>query len=260
MEDKKKEKKKTKKVKYTVVEDTKTLLSRRRKRRLFRWIRALMILLIIGALGYVGVKKLIEHVDSDVHNSPSYYRGTIVDNSYCFYLEDSDEIVVYSTSKGPRRIANTEEDYATYMERLRPADTTEDNLLYMDVIKTAMGEDFDADSYRYVDSRNNYVLFVHKYEGANATWLYTGKTGQVDMLISDPAVRPIAYSNDVVYARNESTNETLCYRVSTSYLRQLISVEPFEVITTDRVSFWYVTVLSFGKGLINGFKASRNIQ
>ena len=262
MKENKKEKKpkKAKEYKEYSAEDTRELTKRRRKRRLFRWLRALIVLIIIGVALFIGIKKLIEHVDNDVHNVPSYYRGSIVDGNYCFYLEESDEIVVYSTSKGPRRIPNTSEEYAGYMEKLRPADTSEDNILYLGEIKTAMGEEFDPLSYKYVDSHNGYVLFIHTYDGADAIWLYTGKTGKVDMLVADPKVKPIAYFNDVLYARNESTKETLCYRVSTSFSRQLISVEPFAVITSDKVSFWYTTVMDFGKGLINGLKASRDTR
>ena len=259
MEEKKK-KKTVKKVTYTAKDKKdKKKLTRKQKRWIWRGIRFLIFLIIVAAI-FVGVKKVMAHVDNDIHNVPSYYRGTVIDGNYCCYLKDTDEILVYSTSKGPRRIANTGADYAAYMEQLKPADNSENRYLYKEEVSEAMGEAFDEESYTYVDNQGSNVLYIHKYEEGTAIWLYSGRTGQVDMLINDPAVKPIAYYNDVVYARNESANETLCYRVSTSYSRQLISVEPFEVITTDKLSFWYVTVLNFGKGLIKGLKASRDTR
>ena len=64
----------------------------------------------------------------------------------------------------------------------------------------------------------------------------------------------------IIYARNETENQTLCYRVATSYSGDLISVTPVKVITSRPVSFWYFTMVDLAKGIIKGFKASQEMK
>lgn len=225
-----------------------------KRRRHFPFGLILLLLIIIAA----GVLYL--YVDNDVHKTPSDFRGTVIDGNYCFYLEDKDTIISYSTSKGPRPITAEDPEYAEYKEQLRPANVIVDRTNHIDDVSKVMGDAFDQASYRYIDDQGGNVLFSHAYNGKTALWLYTGKTRQVDMLIDDPNIVGIAYSNDVLYARDNSVNETRCYRVSTSYSRQLISVEPFASITSNRISFWSMMMLDLTKGIIRGFKASRDIQ
>ena len=244
-----------KKAKAVKPQKEKTVKEKKEKKRRHFPFGLILLLLIIIAAGV-----LYFYVDNDVHKTASDYRGTIIDGNYCFYLEKNDTIISYSTSKGPRVIDNTNEDYSHYMESLRPANMVMDRSQYMEEIKAAMGEEFDGASYRYIDSHNGNVLFNHAYEGKYALWLYTGKTKHADMLISDPNIKGIAYYNDVLYARDENTSETRCYRISTSYSRQLLSVEPFASVTSNRISFWSMMMLDLTKGVIRGFKASRDIQ
>ena len=199
-------------------------------------------------------------MDKDVRKTPSDYRGTVIDGNYCFYLEEDNTVISYSTSKGLRVITSEDEEFESYMERLRPANVIQDRTKYQEEVSKAMGNTFDLASYRYIDDQGGNVLFSHISGGHNALWLYTGKTKQVDMLISDPDIVGIAYSNDVLYARDNSVNETRCYRISTSYSRQLLSVEPFASVTSNRISFWSMMMLDLTKGVIRGFKASRDIQ
>ena len=226
--------------------------TKEKKRRRFPFGLVILLLIIIAA----GV--LYFYVDNDVHKTASDYRGTIIDGNYCFYLEKDDTIISYSTSKGPRAILSTDEDYSYYMEQLRPANMIPDRSQYMEEVQKSMGDAFDGSSYRYIDSQGGNVLFTHSYEGKTAIWLYSGKTKHSDMLIDDPNITAIAYCNDVLYARDENVKETRCYRISTSYSRQLLSVEPFASITSNRVSFWSMMMLDLTKGVIRGFKASRN--
>ena len=225
----------------------------KRRRRFPFWFILLLLILIAAAVLYF-------YVDHDVHKTASDYRGTIIDGNYCFYLEKDGSIISYSTSKGPRAIMPEDEEYNTYLEQLRPANVSVDRTLHIEDVSKAMGSTFDQGSYRYIDDQGGNVLFSHEYQGRSALWLYSGKTKQVDMLISDPNIVGIAYSNDVLYARDNSVNETRCYRISTSYSRQLLSVEPFASITSNRISFWSMMMLDLTKGIIRGFKASRDIQ
>ncbi len=161
--------KKEKKVKEKKVKEKapKEKAPKEKKRRRFPFGLILLLLIIIAA------GALCLYVSNDVHKTPSDYRGTIIEGNYCFYLEKSDTIISYSTSKGPRAITAEDEDYSRYMEQLRPANNISERTKFIEEVSAAMGSTFDQASYRYIDDQGGNVLFSHVFGSKNALWLYT---------------------------------------------------------------------------------------
>ncbi len=237
---------------------TKTVKKKDKKAKTWRIPWGLIFFLVIVIALVIAGFVIKGQVQKDLHETPSDNLGTVIENCYCFYLEDSDTIISFSTSKGPRAITNTDSDYAAYMERMKAHHENVDPAYGMENVKAAMGDAFDEASYKYVDDHLGNILYMHSYEGRQAVWLYSNRSKTVDMVIDDPNVTPIAYANDVVYVRDNVKQETVGYRISTSYSRKLISVDPFISVVSHRRSFLVITMLDFAKGLLRGFKASRN--
>ena len=248
------DKPKEKKVKQKKVWDDADYYEKPRRRIPWGWILFLLLVIALVICGFV----LKNHVQNDLHKTPSDNLGTVVDGCYCFYLEDKDTIISFSTSKGPRAITREDTDYAPYMEKMKEHYTDVDPNTGIEAVKAAMGENFDESSYKFVDQHIGNILYLHNYEGHQAVWLYSSRSKTVDMVIDDQNIKPLAFANDVVYVRDSAKEETVCYRISTSYSRKLISVDPFMSVTSDRASFLTITMLDLMNGLIRGFKASRN--
>ena len=221
------------------------------KRRRFPWGLIVLLIIILAVVGF------IIYVNHDAHSEISMYRGTIIGNAYCFYDEKNDEIVAFSLSRGPHVIKNTDEKFKTYKEQLKPADTSADRSKYADEIGEAMGGSFNRGAYAYIDEGDNKVLFSYPSGGTPALWLYTTTRKTVEKVLEGSNIKGLAYGNGIIYARNETENQTLCYRVATSYSGDLISVMPVKVVTSKPVSFWYLTMIDLAKGVIKGFKASQ---
>ena len=216
-----------------------------------------LVILLIIILAIVG---LIVYVNRDAHSEVSTYRATIIGNAYCYYNEKNDEIIAFSLSRGPRIIKNTDEKFAEYKEQLKPADTSADRSKYADEVGAAMGSSFNAGAYSYIDENDSKVLFSYPSNGTPALWLYNANRKSVEKMLEGSDIKGLAYGNGIIYARNETENQTLCYRVATSYSGDLISVTPVKVITSKPVSFWYFTMVDLAKGIIKGFKASQEMK
>ncbi len=216
-----------------------------------------LIILLVIILAIVG---LIIYVNHDAHSEVSSYRGTIIGNAYCYYNVDKDEIVVFSLSRGPRILKNTDEKFAEYKAQLKPADNSAERGKYADEVGTAMGSSFNAGAYSYIDENDGKVLFSYPSKGTPALWLYNQNRKTVEKMLEGSEIKGLAYGNGIIYARNEKENQTLCYRVATSYSGDLISVTPVKVITSKPVSFWYLTMVDLAKGIIKGFKASQQMK
>ncbi|MBQ9890943.1 MAG: hypothetical protein IJM39_05990 [Firmicutes bacterium] len=216
-----------------------------------------LIILLVIILAIVGV---IIYVNRDSHSQTTMYRGTIIGNAYCFYDADKDEITAYSISRGPRIIKNTDEKFAEYKAQLKPADTSKDRGKYADEVGAAMGSSFNLGAYSYIDENDNKVLFSYPSKGTPALWLYNINRKTVEKMLEGSDIKGLAYGNGIIYARNETLDQTLCYRVATSYSGDLISVMPVKVVTTKPLSFWYFTMVDLAKGVIKGFKASQQMK
>ncbi len=213
----------------------------------------LIVLIII----VIAAAALTVHMYLDLHSTASENRGTVIGDYYCYYIEDKDQIVKYSTSRGSFIVNNTDEDYPDLMAKLNPADRSASYGDYMDVVSTAMGDDFRAAHYKFIAQASRYVLYSHPAsDGENALWLYSEKTGEAKMVIKGNNIRGIDYGNNIIYTRDDDKNMTVCYRTSTSYSGQLISVEPFRYVTKSPVTFWASTGWDFVRGLVKGLKAS----
>lgn len=221
------------------------------KRKRFPW--GLIVLLVI-VLAIVGT---IIYINSDVHGELSTYRGTLINERYCFYDEKNDRIIEYSLSRGPSVLENTDKNFAATKAKLKPANTSADKTKYLDEVSKAMGSAFNSASYSYIDEDEEYVLFSYPSNGKPALWVYDIKRGSLDVMLTGANIKGIAYGAGMIYARDTDRNETLCYRVSRSYSGTLISVMPVQTVTSKPLSFWYMTMLDFAKGLIKGLKASR---
>ena len=216
-----------------------------------------LVILLVIILAVVG---LIVYVNRDSHSEVSTYRATIIGNAYCYYNEKNDEIVAFSLSRGPRIIKNTDEKFKEYKDQLKPANTSADRGKFADEVGAAMGSSFNAGAYSYIDENDGKVLFSYPSKGTPALWLYNENRKTVEKMLEGSDIKGLAYGNGIIYARNETENQTLCYRVATSYSGELISVTPVKVITSKPVSFWYLTMLDLAKGIIRGFKASQEMK
>ena len=213
----------------------------------------LIVLIII----VVAAAALAVHMYLDLHSTASENRGTVIGDYYCYYIEDKDQIVKYSTSRGSFIVNNTDEDYPDLMSKLNPEDRSASYGDYMDVVSAAMGENFRAAHYKFIAQASRYVLYSHPAsDGENALWLYSEKTGETKMVIKGNNIRGIDYGNNIIYTRDDDKNMTVCYRTSTSYSGQLISVEPFRYVTKSPITFWASTGWDFVRGLVKGLKAS----
>ena len=213
-----------------------------------------LVILLVIILAIVGV---IIYVNHDSHSEVSTYRATIIGNAYCYYNADKDEIVAFSLSRGPHILKNTDEKFAEYKEQLKPADNSAERSKYAEEVGAAMGDSFNAGAYSYIDENDNKVLFSYPSKGTPALWLYNTNRKTVEKMLEGSDIKGLAYGNGIIYARNETENQTLCYRVATSYSGDLISVTPVKVITSKPISFWYFTMVDLAKGIIKGFKASQ---
>jgi len=221
------------------------------KRRRFPW--GLIVLLII----ILAVAAFLLFVRADRRSEVTAYRGTVISERYCFYNEKKNEIVSFGLSSGPKVYTSADPEFAEMKSQLKPADTTADNNKYKTEVGAVFGESFINGSYKYIDENDDMVLFSYPSNGTPALWYYNTVRNTVSMLIEGADIKGIAYGNGIVYARNETLNETLCYRVSTSYMGDILSVTPVCTVTSSPVSFWYMTMIDFAKGIIKGFKASR---
>ena len=216
-----------------------------------------LIILLVIILAIVG---LIVYVNHDTHSEVSTYRGTIIGNAYCYYNEKSDEIIAFSLSRGPCVIKNTDEDFKEYKAQLKPANNTAERSKYSEEVAEALGSSFNAGAYSYIDENDGKVLFSYPSKGTPALWLYNTNRKSAEKMLEGSDIKGLAYGNGIIYARNETENQTLCYRVATSYSGELISVTPVKVITSKPVSFWYLTMVDLAKGIIKGFKASQEMK
>ena len=225
---------------------------KKRKRFPIGWI--ILLVIVIAIVG------LIIYVNSDSHSELSTYRGTIIGNAYCYYDEKKDEIIAFSLSRGPRILKNTDEKFAEYKEQLKPANTSADRAKYAEEVGAALGSSFNAGAYSYIDEDSNKVLFSYPSGGTPALWLYNINRKTAEKMLEGSDIKGLAYGNGIIYARNETENQTLCYRVATSYSGELISVMPVKVITSKPISFWYFTMVDLAKGIIKGFRASQEMR
>ncbi|MBR5730668.1 MAG: hypothetical protein IKX89_01815 [Firmicutes bacterium] len=243
---KEKKKKKSKKDKAAEGEET-----GKKKKKHISFGLVLLILIVLAIAG------LAVHMYLDIHSPDSENRGTVIGDYYCYYLEDKDQIVKYSTSRGAFIVENTDEDFPDLMAKLHPADRSASFGDYMDVVSAAMGDSFRASHYKFIAHASRHVLYSHPAsDGENALWLYSEKTGEAKMVIKGNNIRGIDYGNNIIYTRDDDKNMTVCYRTSTSYTGQLISVEPFRYVSKSPVTFWTSTIMDFARGLIKGLKAS----
>ena len=221
----------------------------KKKRRVSGWLIFLLILIVL-------VGGLLLHIHLDTHNAESANRGTFINDSYYYYLEGKDQIVKYSTSRGPRIIRNDSEEFPKIMAKLHPADRSASWGEYKDVVAEAMGSSFRASDYKYIGYSGKMVLFSHPKDGKNALWIYSERSRTAEPIIVNDNIRGIDFGNNIVYTRDDEQDLTVCYRISTSYSGQMISVDPFRNVSKSPVTFWTTTMADFVKGLVKGLKAS----
>lgn len=221
----------------------------KKKRRIPGFLIFLIIVAIIAAALYI-------HIRTDIHAKNTEYRGTVIGDSYYYYIENKDEIVKYSTSKGPKVIKNTDEDFAALFEKLNPVDRSAERNEHIDDVAAAFGSGFSAANYRFIDYASRCVLFSYPNNGVPALWLYNEKYGTVEPVVTGANIRGIAFGNFIIYARDDDKDETVCYRVSTSYSGQVLSVDEFRTVSKSPVTFWSSTFWDFVRGLVRGLKAS----
>ena len=221
----------------------------KKKRRIPGFLIFLIIVAIIAAGLYI-------HIRTDIHDKNTEYRGTVIGDTYCYYNEKKDEIVKYSTSKGPKVVKSTDEDFAKLFEKLNPVDRSAERNEHIDDVAAAFGSGFNAANYKFIDYASRCVLFSYPNNGVPALWLFNEKYNTVEPVVTGANIRGIAFGNFIIYARDDDKDETVCYRVSTSYSGQVLSVDEFRTVSKSPVTFWSSTFWDFVKGLVRGLKAS----
>ena len=224
----------------------------RKKHKGLGWLIFLLIIIIIAGGIYF-------YLNWDIHKVASDYRGTIIGDMYYFYIPDKEVIVGYSTSSGPHRYTAEDPKYSELLKQLNPEVLPEEyKKQKVDVVAEAYGEGFNKTSYSYLGEDGIYIVFSYPSNGKKAVWLYCEKLNEFKVLIEDSNIRPIVYGNGIIYARDEAEKATVCYRVSSSYSGQLISVQQFRTVVSTAPSFWARTLVDFANGLIKGLKAARD--
>lgn len=221
----------------------------KKKRRIPGFLIFLIIVAIIAAGLYI-------HIRTDIHAKNTENRGTVIGDSYCYYIENKDQIVKYSTSKGPKVVKNTDEDFADLFEKLNPIDRSAEWTEHRDDVAAAFGSGFDPANYKFIDYASRCVLFSYPNNGVPALWLYNEKYGTVEPVVTGANIRGIAFGNFIIYARDDDKDTTVCYRVSTSYSGQILSVDEFRTVSKSPVTFWSSTFWDLVRGLVRGLKAS----
>ncbi len=221
----------------------------KKKRRIPGFLIFLIIVAIIAAALFI-------HIRTDIHAKNTENRGTVIGDSYYYYIENKDQLVKYSTSKGPKVIENTDEDFAELFGKLNPIDRSAEKSEHMDDVAAAFGSGFNAANYKFIDYASRCVLFSYPNNGVPALWLYNEKYGTVEPVVTGANIRGIAFGNFIIYARDDDKDATVCYRVSTSYSGQILSVDEFRTVSKSPVTFWSSTFWDFAKGLVRGLKAS----
>jgi len=221
----------------------------KKKRRLPGIVIFLIIVAVLAAAFYI-------HVRLDIHDKNTEYRGTVIGDSYYYYIESKDMLVKYSTSRGPKAIKNTDEDFPKLMEKLNPVDRSAEKYEYADEVAAAMGAGFDKSSYQFIDYASKCVLYSYPNKGVPALWLYNQKYGTAEPVVTGANIRGIAFGNFIIFARDDDQNKTVCYRVSTSYSGQVLSVDEFRTVSRSPVTFWSSTFWDLVRGLVRGLKAS----
>ena len=221
----------------------------KKRRRIPGILIFLMIVVILAAAFYI-------HVHTDLHNKNTENRGTVIGDTYCYYIESKDEIVKYSTSRGPKTVKSTDEDFEKLMSKLKPEDRSAEKYEYADEVGAVIGSSFNKADYTFIDYASKCVLFSYPNKGVSALWLYNQKYGTAEPVITGANIRGIAFGNFIIYARDDDKNETVCYRVSTSYSGQVLSVDEFRTVSKSPVTFWSSVFWDFVRGLVRGLKAS----
>ena len=221
----------------------------KKKRRIPGFLIFLLIVAIIAAAFYI-------HVRTDIHDKTTENRGTGIGDNYCYYDEAKDQIVKYSTSRGPKVVKNTDEEFEKLKSKLKPADRSGEVADHRDDVAAAIGDSFDPVKYRFIDYASKCVLFSYPNKGVSALWIYNEKYGTAEPVVTGEGIRGIAFGNFIIYARDDNKDRTVCYRVSTSYSGQILSVDEFRTVSKSPVTFWSSTFWDFVKGLVRGLKAS----
>ena len=223
--------------------------SGKKKRRIPGFLVFLIIVAVIAAAFYI-------HVRIDVHDKTTENRGTVIGDTYCYYDESKDQIIRYSTSSGPKVVRNTDEDFEKLKGKLKPADRSGEWADHRDDVAAAIGDSFDPVKYQFIDYASKCVLFSYPNKGVPALWIYNEKYGTAEPVVTGEGIRGIAFGNYIIYARDDNRDRTVCYRVSTSYSGQILSVDEFRTVSRSPVTFWSTTFWDFVKGLVRGLKAS----
>lgn len=221
----------------------------KKRRRIPGILIFLIIIVVIAAAMYI-------HITTDIHDKNTENRGTVIGSAYCYYIESKDQVVKYSTSSGPKVVKNTDEEFEKLMSKLNPADRSAERYEYADEVATVIGAGFDKSSYQFIDYASKCVLFSYPNKGVPALWLYNQKYGTAEPVVTGANIRGIAFGNFIIYARDDDQNKTVCYRVSTSYSGQVLSVDEFRTVSKSPVTFWSSTFWDLVKGLVRGLKAS----
>ncbi len=221
-----------------------------KKRRRIPGILIFLIIVVIIAAG------LYIHITTDIHDKNTENRGTVIGSAYCYYIESKDQVVKYSTSSGPKVVKNTDEEFEKLMSKLRPADRSAERYEYADEVAAVIGDSFNKSSYQFIDYASKCVLFSYPNKGVPALWLYNQKYGTAEPVVTGANIRGIAFGNFIIYARDDDQNKTVCYRVSTSYSGQVLSVDEFRTVSKSPVTFWSSTFWDLVRGLVRGLKAS----
>ena len=221
----------------------------KKKRRIPGILVFLIIVVILAAAFYI-------HVHTDLHSRNTENRGTVIGDTYCYYIESKDAIVKYSTSRGPRTIKNTDEEFETLWNKLKPADRSAEKYEHADDVAAVIGDSFNKANYTFIDYASKCVLFSYPNEGVPALWIYNEKYGTAEPVVTGAHIRGIAFGNFIIYARDDDQNRTVCYRVSTSYSGQVLSVDEFRTVSKSPVTFWSSVFWDFVRGLARGLKAS----
>ena len=228
----------------------------KKRRRIPGFLIFLIIVAIIAAALYI-------HIRTDIHDKNTEYRGTVIGDTYCYYNANKDEIVKYSTSSGPKVVKNTDEDFQKLFGKLKPADRSAEKGEYKDEVEAAFNAagnlgTFNAANYKFIDYASKCVLFSYPNNGVNALWIYNEKYGTVEPVITGADIRGIAFGNYIIYVRDDAKDATVCYRVSTSYSGQILSVDEFRTVSRSPITFWSSTFWDFARGLVRGLKASKD--
>ena len=221
----------------------------KKRRRIPGILIFLIIIVVIAAAMYI-------HITTDIHDKNTENRGTVIGSAYCYYIESKDQVVKYSTSSGPKVVKNTDEEFEKLMSKLNPADRSAERYEYADEVAAVIGAGFDKSSYQFIDYASKCVLFSYPNKGVPALWLYNQKYGTAEPVVTGANIRGIAFGNFIIYARDDDQNKTVCYRVSTSYSGQVLSVDEFRTVSKSPVTFWSSTFWDLVRGLVRGLKAS----